>query len=439
MALRHGKLRLLLGLILYVLVVQWVLVTPVVLVLLVLGLVHHLMKFLYHLVKSFFHEKPAPQPSKTVLINGCSQAAALHMARMLSAAGHRVVACDYSTNFLNPTRFSKAVDAYYTVPNPRRGVQEYVTYLCMIAEKEKVDLFMPISRQEDIIFDLRTKVPLERQGCRVYLLHPWKRLSVGMATCNNNESTTDATNNNDDEANLKAHVKRRRVGVTESPSVRTQDMVKNCLEYLPKLAENLSLLEMWHHEKYTSTCLIVDGNVIAVSTMPCSPNTIPYHWDGVNEQVLSWAKVILKQLGASKPSGGLTFDLIMSHEGRVFPISCSPQIGEASLNFFNHPDLVNSLVQPESRPASRPLQSCGGPQNFCLYPDIWETLKNPVPTHVLNFCSHVWQSKEAFFDIEDPLPFFANYHLHLPFLIALQLMQGKSWVATDYVSGKLVG
>ena len=66
----------------------------------------------------------APRPvtaaePRTVLISGGKMTKALQLARSFSAAGHRVVLVEKATYRFTGHRFSRAVDAFHLVPDPR--------------------------------------------------------------------------------------------------------------------------------------------------------------------------------------------------------------------------------------------------------------------------------------------------------------------------------
>uniref|UniRef100_A0A4D5RAZ1 ATP-grasp enzyme n=1 Tax=Scolopendra viridis TaxID=118503 RepID=A0A4D5RAZ1_SCOVI len=459
----YDKWRIILSLVVYILAIQWIFLFPVVLVLLVYSFIHRKLKIVVNKIISVFRKSSQPKQQRTVLLNGCTQAVALHIARLLNVSGHRVVACDYPVNWLNSTRFSQAIDAYYTVPNPRRGVQDYIRTLCDIAEKENVDLFIPIPRIEDLMFDLFTKAPLERQGCRVFSMHPWNRQLLfpsdnnkvmNNININNNNcfDRVDTINNNNEDGDIEKHkveienrknwkkIIRRDSNGKRNGEIRDKvdKMFRDSFESICENISDLSAL-MYCGEKFSSTCFVKEGNVIAIGSCSYASNTSSESKDFVHEQVLIWAKAMLKQLEPKNQSGALTFESIATPEGNIFPYSCNPHIGMGALTFWPQDDFINCFVQPEVSLPSKPYQLQTGAQRYCIYPELWKVLKKPTLDHSKLFLKHVWQSKEAFFDFADPLPFFIHYHLHLPFLMAFETVRRKTWTHTDFLNGKLLG
>lgn len=456
----YEKWRLILSVIVFSLAVQWLMLLPAVVLLVLYGLFHRQLMRILKTILSIFKTSAQQKQRRTVIINGCSQAVALHFARLLHHANHRVIACDYPTNWLNATRFSHAIDAYYTVPNPRRGVQEYIRALCLIAHNENADVFIPISRLEDWNFDLLTKTPLERQGCRVISLHSWIKTTAMIppsngisqnhffsATNNNgNANRSDDDYDNDDdgrpdvehasqESNTNGHRNGRKPLMRRMSSTES---MKETFEQICDKVNDMSAL-MFCGIKYTSTCFIRENSIISMTTCPYNLYTSPTNWKEINAEVTQWASTIIKELPPENRSGALSFDLFITPEGRVIPYSCNPHIGMAALNFSAQDEMINCIIQPHASPPKKPYQVVGASQRYCIYPEIWKLLKQPTLAQLKRFFSCLQHSKEAFFDLSDPLPFFIHYHLHMPFLMLFEVVRGRSWTQTDFLNGKLLG
>ena len=74
---------------------------------------------------------------------------------LVSRAGHRVVLVESAKYWLTGHRFSRAVDAFYTVPNPE--ADEYADALVDIVETEGVDVYVPVCSPTASYFDARAK------------------------------------------------------------------------------------------------------------------------------------------------------------------------------------------------------------------------------------------------------------------------------------------
>ncbi len=82
---------------------------------------------------------------RNVLLVGGRLPAALELARLLGAAGHRVVSAD--TVRWHLLRFSSAVASNHLLPPPRAGLSTYAAALRRIAETERIDLLLPTSEE----------------------------------------------------------------------------------------------------------------------------------------------------------------------------------------------------------------------------------------------------------------------------------------------------
>lgn len=105
-----------------------------------------------------------PESRKTVLVTGVNMTKGLVLARLFHKAGHRVVGAD--THVLAPGRVSRALDAFYHVPNPVASEREndpYVRSLLSIVSTEKVDLWVSASDVNGAVPDAVAKELIERE------------------------------------------------------------------------------------------------------------------------------------------------------------------------------------------------------------------------------------------------------------------------------------
>ena len=110
----------------------------------------------------------ATSPKKHVLITFGRSFLTLNLARLMSAAGHRVTVVDSIP--IGVTRFSRAADAFYTVPPPKfepvaycRRLVEIVTEDDQTTNPGAVFAFSKLASQADLVVgpvDLRQLIPL---------------------------------------------------------------------------------------------------------------------------------------------------------------------------------------------------------------------------------------------------------------------------------------
>lgn len=78
---------------------------------------------------------------KSVLLTGGRAPATLELARLLGAAGHRVIVAESARRHL--CMHSRYVERSYLVPPPRQQPDAYIGKLCEIMQKERIDLLIP--------------------------------------------------------------------------------------------------------------------------------------------------------------------------------------------------------------------------------------------------------------------------------------------------------
>ena len=101
---------------------------------------------------------------KHILITFGRSFLTLNLARLMSAAGHRVTTVDSIP--LTLSRVSHAVDAFHLVPPPKFEPQAYCRELARIATDEAVDMVIPIHEETDILSMMRGLFPPE---CELFL------------------------------------------------------------------------------------------------------------------------------------------------------------------------------------------------------------------------------------------------------------------------------
>src|ERR1700742_2482430 len=86
--------------------------------------------------------REAAAERKTILISGGKMTKALALARAFHRAGHRVVLVESPRYRWTGHRFSRAVAAFHTVPEP--DAPDYVRRLIEVVTEEEVDVYVPV-------------------------------------------------------------------------------------------------------------------------------------------------------------------------------------------------------------------------------------------------------------------------------------------------------
>ncbi|CEL04619.1 hypothetical protein ASPCAL05747 [Aspergillus calidoustus] len=104
---------------------------------------------------------------KTVLVTGIDTPYGLRVARCCYFEGHRVIGADITDSRVIPGEgMSKAIFAYYRLQKPR-----YVSNLLDIVQREKVDIWIPCSRDVSTVEDAMAKQAIEgRTSCKCITL-----------------------------------------------------------------------------------------------------------------------------------------------------------------------------------------------------------------------------------------------------------------------------
>jgi hypothetical protein len=94
-----------------------------------------------------------------VLITGGKMTKALQLARSFHCAGHRVILAESTKYRFTGHRFSRAVDAFYCIPEPT--APGYDDALFEVIRYEAVDNFVPVSSPSSSVQDARARYLLE--------------------------------------------------------------------------------------------------------------------------------------------------------------------------------------------------------------------------------------------------------------------------------------
>ncbi len=104
---------------------------------------------------------------RTVLITFGRSFLSLHLARLMGAAGHRVLVSDSVP--LPITRFSSSVKKTFRTPRPRFEPVEWTRAVARIAHQQGVDLVVPVHEGTDILANTIKRYPdLFPDGCELF-------------------------------------------------------------------------------------------------------------------------------------------------------------------------------------------------------------------------------------------------------------------------------
>lgn len=398
-----------------------------------------------------WQSKPLTASPKTILISGGKMTKALQLARSFHHAGHRVILVE-SAKYLTGHQFSRAVDKFYTVPNPDRP--GYTDRLLEIVKTESVDVYVPVCSPVASYYDALAKQILAPH-CEI--IH----LDAAMAQQLDDKYTFTATARSlglsvpeayyitdpQQVLNFDFAQKDRHYIIKSIPydSVRRLDLTKlPCDTPAQTMAFVKSLPIADRHpwimqefitgQEYCTHSTVRDGELRLHCC--CESSAFQINYQMVDKpEIEAWVSKFAKGLNLT---GQVSFDFIQTDDGQIYAIECNPRTHSAITMFYNHPDVAKAYL--ETAPLAdviKPLASSS--PTYWLYHEIWRLVTNlHSPAQTWRRLKIITSGKDAIFDWADPLPFLMVHHIQIPWLLLKNLRQFKGWIRIDFNIGKLV-
>ncbi|MGL4745464.1 MAG: hypothetical protein ACRCXL_13905 [Dermatophilaceae bacterium] len=393
--------------------------------------------------------REVPERRRTVLVSGGKMTKALQLCRSFHAAGHRVVLVEMGKYRMTGHRFSRAVDAFHTVPPPTDP--GYADALLDIVRREGVDVYVPVCSPVASWYD----------AAAAEVLHPHCEVlhadadTVAMLDDKHAFARRAATLGLDvpdtHRVTSPAQVERFDFAAADGPYVLKHlayDPVNRLdLSLLPRqnpsetaefarskaMAEDdpWILQQFVRGTEYGTHSTVRDGRVVVHACCRSSPFQINY--EAVDHpRIERWVRAFVEPLGIT---GQVSLDLIVEDGGRVVAIECNPRTHSAITMFHDHPGLAAAYLgelPPDADPVT-PLP--GSRPTYWLYHELWRLACEPGRRERWRVIRH---GKDAIFSWDDPLPFLMVHHLHIPVLLLRSLIRGTDWLRVDLNIGKLV-
>lgn len=402
--------------------------------------------------------RPAPLAARplTVLVSGGKMTKALQLCRSFHEAGHRVVLVESSKYWLTGHRFSRSVDAFHTVPDPADPA--YAEALLEVVRREAVDVYVPVCSPASSRYDARAKAVLS-EHCEVVHLDPdlleqvddkyeFARAAAALGlSVPDTHRITDAQQVLDFDF---SHAKRpyvlksiaydpvRRLDLTRLPfgPAAADGAMAAFVESLPISEDNPWILqEFVEGQEYCTHSTARDGRLTVYCC--CESSAFQVNYAMVDKpEIRAWVE---RFVGAQGLTGQVSFDFIEEADGQVFAIECNPRTHSAITMLYDHPGVAAAYLEDGSgdtlsarrvvvpTPTSRPT--------YWIYHELWRLLTGPRRAERLGT---VLAGKDAIFDLADPLPFFVEHHVQIPWLLLQNLRRRGSWIRVDFNIGKLV-
>jgi hypothetical protein len=392
--------------------------------------------------------KPRPDPGspRTILISGGKMTKALQLARSLHAAGHRVVLVESSKYRFTGHRFSRAVAAFYCVPEP--ASQCYVDALIEIARRESVDVFVPVSSPAasqrdaeagallgefcdvlhgdvDTVRLLDDKVEFSRTAASLGLRVPdWHRIT--------DPRQVEEFDFPEGRTYILKRIAYNPVGRMDLTrlSRTTPEANAKFVRSLPISPDDPWILQQFvTGQEYCTHGTARDGRLQVYGCSRSSAFQINY--ESLDKpEIRSWVEHFVGEL---KLTGQASFDFIESDDGQVYAIECNPRTHSAITMFHNHPQVASAYLEAghhpiTPRPDARPT--------YWIYHELWRHLTQR--RNRAGRVATILRGKDAIFTWRDPIPYLMVHHLQIPSLLVANLRSRRGWTRIDFNIGKLV-
>ena len=390
---------------------------------------------------------------KTVMISGGRMTKALQLARSFHRAGHRVVLVESRRYWSAPHRFSNAVDRFHTLPPA--DDPSYEDALMEVVERERVDVYVPVSSPVGSLYDSRA-IPRLRTRCEV--IHVGPDLIARLDDKHLFATTSAAmdlatpksfliTDPHDVLAfDFSAHSRKfilksirydsiRRLDLTRLPcatEVETEAFVRS----LPISIENPWVMQEFIPGTEYCTHGTFRGGRLTVHCC-CLSSAFQINYEQIDRpEIEEWVRRFGAGLGIT---GQASFDFIEADDdGRTYAIECNPRTHSAITMFYDHPDLANAYLSDMEAPSAITPLPTSRP-TYWMYHEVWRLLSSlRSPKAAFERIRVMVHGKDAVLDWRDPLPFLMLHHWHVPILLLRDLSERRGWFRIDFNIGKLV-
>jgi predicted ATP-grasp superfamily ATP-dependent carboligase len=400
-----------------------------------------------------FSSPPLAINPQTILISGGKMTKALQLARSFHRAGHRVILIETHKYWLTGHRYSRAVDRFYTVPNPQ--TQEYSQALLAIVQQEQVDIYVPVCSPVASYYDAAVQEILAPHCPVMHIdLEMLQRLDdkytfttaaqlLGLRVPKSYKITHPQQVIDFDFSNTqRSYIIKsipydsvRRLDLTKLPCATPQETAAFVKSLPISESKPWIMQEYIPGQEYCTHSTVRNGHLQLHCC--CESSAFQVNYEHVDRSdIEKWTRTFVSNL---ELTGQVSLDFIQAaDDGQIYAIECNPRTHSAISMFYNHPNVAQAYLDQEPLtqtaqplPTSRPT--------YWIYHEIWRLL-----THLWSL-PQTWQrlqiitqGKDAIFDWDDPLPFLLVHHWQIPLLLLGNLRRPKKWIRIDFNIGKLV-
>ncbi len=389
---------------------------------------------------------PGQSDPKTVLITGGKMTKALTLARSFHDAGHRVVLVEASKYRFTGHRFSRAVDAFHTVPEPT--APEFAEALRDIVVRENVDVVIPVSSPASSVHEARARRLLP-DHCEVIhgdldtvvMLDDKAAFSAaaqsfGLRVPDYARITDPCQIDDFDFPDGREYILKRiaynPVGRMDLTRLSGASRAHNA-EYARNLPISESnpwiLQEFIPGREYCTHGTVRNGKLTVYGC--CESSAFQVNYAMVDKpEIRSWVEHFVNSLGAT---GQMSFDFIEGPDGHVYAIECNPRTHSAITMFYDHEELAAAYLQDDHpvitpNPSARPT--------YWIYHELWRLVTEKERRG--HRFETIRAGTDAIFSRADPLPYLFVHHMQIPWLLMNNLRRRQGWSRIDFNIGKLV-
>ncbi|KAI9854894.1 MAG: hypothetical protein M1824_006526 [Vezdaea acicularis] len=435
---------------------------------------------------------PAFTP-RTVLITGLSMAKGLALARAFHNTGHSVIGADFE-DYRIPVngRFSRSLKRFYKLPRPTAGESgglKYIESLLSIITSESCQLWVSCSGVTEASEDGEAAELIKRlTRCKVVqferqlvdtlhekqsFIEKTKALGLQVPETHPVTSTEDALrlleSKKDEERYILKSVHYDNATRGDMTLLPLQTPAKT-EGYLSKL--DISLLNPWvlqqfiSGKEYCTHALVLKNEIRAFVACPSSDLLMHYQAlpvdSGLAQSMLAFTKEFMRGI-EEEMTGHLSFDFLVREKATkngvvqvLYCIECNPRAHTAVVLFEDVADVLirayMDLLLPEL-----PLDDgfVGNPaflkeprSKYWIGHDLVSFVLHPLLKLLAGrgsfkqfqesmgvFMEHVLFWRDGTFELWDPLPWWALYHIYFPAHFLLAIFTGKRWSRINERSG----
>ena len=392
-----------------------------------------------------------PGERLTVLVSGGKMTKSLVLARLLHAAGHRVVLVETARYRLTGHRFSNAVSAFHVVPDPTSP--DYAEALLRVVKEEGVDVWIPVSSPASSLPEAQAAERLAAHCETVHLdaeslrrvddKHAFAEMAaeVGLPVPVTHKITDpQQVLAFDFDAHPGPWVLKsipydpvRRLDLTPLPRP-TPEQTAAFVGELPISPEQPWILqELLSGTEYCTHGTARHGRLQVYVCCRSSAWQLTYE-QVEHPAIRDWVERFVSAHGLT---GQVSFDFIEGADGTVRAIECNPRTHSAITLLAGRPEVAEAYLRDDAVPAGQPVEPpLGARPTYWLHHELWQGLRHPstLPARLRTIA----RGTESVLEGHDPLPFLALHHLHLPSLLWGNLRAGRPWLKIDVNIGKLV-